>query len=74
MLANSRVEIDVRHWINPSVGPVFMEGEVKSERHLQVLNDVLETYVNETSLTGRRRFGFQQVEIRYHFAGKVRSW
>jgi hypothetical protein len=60
---NPHVAVDTYHQTNPRItrrcmtheavllGPVLLGGVVNAERYLQFLNDVLEPYMNEMSLT-----------------------
>jgi len=59
---NPHVIVDAHHKTNPRItkrstihsntllGPVFMEGGINTKLYLQLLNDVLEWYVNEMPL------------------------
>jgi hypothetical protein len=51
---------------------LFLEGGVKAERYLQLLNGVWEPHVDEMSLVVRR-FDFLQDVAPPHFAGEFRK-
>jgi hypothetical protein len=54
-----------------SLGPVFQEGGVNTNRYVQLLNDVLELYMNEISLTLGCQTYFQQNAASHHLVTKV---
>jgi hypothetical protein len=51
--------------------PVFLEGVVKAERYMQLLNGVWEPHVDETPLVVRQ-FDFLQ-DGAHHLAGELRK-
>jgi len=57
---------------NTLLDPVFLEGGVKTERYLQLLNGVWKPHVNEMPLVVRRS-DFLQDGAPPHMAGELRK-
>jgi hypothetical protein len=56
------------------VGPVFLDNKLTEVRYRQHLENTLQPYVDEITLTSRLRFYFQQDGAPPHFSIVARQW
>jgi hypothetical protein len=56
------------------VGPVFLDNKLTGVRHHQHLENTLQPFLNEMTLTSRLRYYFQQDGAPPHFSTVARQW